>query len=247
MHLAGDPRPQPRREEGGAITAAGLAPRRGDAPAFEAAPRGPSPDAGGGRPTSGGHAGPPPAGLAAVPWRGVLAASGAGLALALWLVPLAAWMGVFEAHMLRHALLVAVVPAAIAPVLPARGAPPLALGAVLEAAAAWGWHMPGPHLAAILSPVWRVAEQGSFLLAGLLVWWGALAARPLAGTGALLLTSIHMTMLGAAITLAPRVLYPYSDLASQQAGAILMLAVVTPAYLLGGLAIARRALREDPA
>lgn len=172
---------------------------------------------------------------------------GAGLALALWTLPLAAWLGAFEAHMLRHAALVAVAPALIAPLLPARGAPPLALAAVLEFAAAWGWHLPGPHLAATLSPLWRAVEQGSFLLAGLLVWWGALAARPLAGAGALLLTSIHMTMLGAAITLAPRALYPYCDLASQQSGGVLMLAVATPAYLLGGLALARRSLAEAPA
>ena len=72
-----------------------------------------------------------------------------------------------------------------------------------------------------------------------------MAARPLAGTGGLLVTSIHMTMLGAAITLAPRVLYPYCDLPAQGRGAILMLAVVTPAYLIGGVLLARRALMDE--
>ena len=170
---------------------------------------------------------------------------GAAGALAVWALPLAAWIGAFEAHMLRHALLVAVVPPLLVPILPSRLAPPVLPAALLDFAVAWGWHLPGAHLAAALSPIWRALEQGSFLFAGLAVWWSAAAARPLAGTGGLLVTSIHMTMLGAAITLAPRVLYPYCDLVAQQRGAILMLAVVTPAYLLGGLALARRALATD--
>ena len=170
---------------------------------------------------------------------------GGALVLALWTLPLAAWLGAFEAHMLRHALLVAVVPPLLVPILPARLAPPVLPAALLDFAVAWGWHLPGAHLAAVLSPGWRVLEQGSFLLAGLAVWWGAMAARPLAGTGGLLVTSIHMTMLGAAITLAPRVLYPYCDLPAQGRGAILMLAVVTPAYLIGGVALARRALMDE--
>jgi putative membrane protein len=172
---------------------------------------------------------------------------GAGLAVALWTLPLADWIGGFQAHMARHALLVAVVPPLLVPLLPARGAPPVLPAAAAEFVVAWGWHLPAAHMAAWMSPLWRIAEQGSFLLAGLAVWWGAAAARPLAGAGGLLLTSIHMTMLGAAITLAPRVLYPYCDIEAQQTGAILMLAIATPAYLIGGLAFARRALIERPA
>lgn len=171
-------------------------------------------------------------------------ALGAGLAVALWTLPVGDWIGGFEAHMLRHAALVSVVPALIAPALTARLAPPVAVGAGLEAVAAWGWHLPGAHMAALLSPMHGLAEQASFLVAGLAVWWGAFAARPLAGTGALLLTLVHMTMLGAAILLAPRVLYPYCDLDAQARGAMLMLAVVVPTYLAGGLVLARRALDD---
>ena len=69
-------------------------------------------------------------------------------------------------------------------------------------------------------------------------------ARPLAGTATPRSPSIHVTMLRAAITLAPRVLYPHGDLGSQRRGAIPMPAVVTPADLLGGRALARRGLRE---
>ena len=168
------------------------------------------------------------------------AAAGALLALSLWTLPLADWLGAFPAHMLRHAALVAVVPALMAPALPPLRLPLLPV-AMLEALAAWGWHLPAAHTAALLPPALRVAEQGSFLLAGILVWWGALSS-PLAGAGALLLTSFHMTMLGALITLAPRPLYPYCDLAAQQAGGVLMLAVATPTYLIGGLILVRRGL-----
>ena len=180
--------------------------------------------------------------------RHIAATLGAGLAVALWTLPLGDQIGGFPAHMLRHALLVAVVPALLAPALPARRAPPPMLAAGVEFAAAWGWHLPGAHMAALLSPALGAAEQASFLLGGLGIWWAARAASPLGGAAALLLTSIHMTMLGAAILLAPRVLYPYCDLGAQATGAMLMLAVVTPAYLLGGLALARRALTgEAPA
>ena len=172
--------------------------------------------------------------------RTLSATFGAALALALWALPLTDWLGAFQAHMLRHAMLVAVVPALLALALPPARLPLLPV-ALLEAAAAWGWHLPEAHTAAYLSPALRAAEQGSFLVAGTLVWWGALS-RPLAGAGALLVTSVHMTMLGALVTMVPRPLYPYCDLPAQQAGGVLMLAVATPAYLLGGLILSRRAL-----
>ena len=173
------------------------------------------------------------------------AALGAGLALAAWALPLIDWLGGFEASMARHALLVAVVPALIAPALPARGAPPPLLAAGVEFAVAWGWHLPSAHMAAMTSPALAVAQQASFLLAGLGLWWSACVAQPLGGTAALLLTSVHMTMLGAAILLSPRVLYPPNDVEAQAMGAMIMLAIVTPAYLLGGLILARRALTEE--
>lgn len=170
---------------------------------------------------------------------------GAALLAAIWLVPLAALLGLFPAHMLRHAVVVAVVPAFVAPQLPARGAPPVLLAAAVEFALAWGWHLPVPHLLTLVSPAWFALEQGTLLLGGLAVWWSACVARPLGGAAALLATSMHMTMLGALLLLAGRELYAYCDLASQQAGAMLMLAIVTPAYVAGGLLLARRALEEE--
>ena len=167
------------------------------------------------------------------------------LLAAVWLLPLAWWWGLFPAHMARHAAVVALVPAILAPLLPARGAPPVLLAAAAEFALAWGWHLPGPHLLTLASPLWLALEQGTLLAGGLAVWWSAWRARPLGGAAALLATSMHMTMLGALLLLAGRALYPYCDLASQQTGAILMLATVTPLYLGGGLLRARDALGPE--
>ena len=162
----------------------------------------------------------------------------------------------FPAHMIRHMALVAIVPPLIVaaiPRWPAAMASAVLVGAVVEFAVVWGWHLPALHAFARLSTAGFIAEQASFLAAGLLVWAGALAARsPLAGAGGLLLTSMHMTLLGALMILAPRDLYSAAcgrldDLGGQQLGGVLMLAIGTPAYLLGGLWLTGRALQPSEA
>ncbi len=178
--------------------------------------------------------------------------SAVALAAIFWTAPLARWLGAeFAAHMLRHMMLVAV----IAPLL-VIGAPRLSdrlaisplLAAAVEFAVVWAWHLPGAHGLAFLSGPGFVAEQGSFLLAGVLVWAGCLRApQPLAGAGGLLLTSMHMTLLGALLVLAPRDLYAEicgtaPDLTGQQIGGLLMLAIGTPIYLVAGLMLTARAL-----
>tara|TARA_R110002124_G_C8894626_1_gene509417 strand:- start:981 stop:1499 length:519 start_codon:yes stop_codon:yes gene_type:complete len=159
----------------------------------------------------------------------------------------------FPHHMLRHMGLVAVV----APLL-VLGFPRLAslfavsplAGTVVEFAVVWGWHIPYLYGFAKLHVLGLAAEQASFLLAGLLVWAGAFRAhQPLAGAGGLLLTSMHMTLLGALIILAPRDLYATSygrsaDLVAQQLGGLLMLGIGTPVYLIAGLALVRRVLEQ---
>ncbi|SIO00399.1 cytochrome c oxidase assembly protein [Vannielia litorea] len=178
--------------------------------------------------------------------------AGLGLLAALWLVPLGPWLGAdFPHHMLRHMGLVAVVTPLLVIGFPRLSAPfafsPLA-GAVAEFVVVWGWHLPGLHGLADAGGLALVAEQGSFLLAGLLVWAGALrGGSPLAGAGGLLLTSMHMTLLGALILLAPRDLYAEicgraPDLDAQQLGGLLMLGIGTPVYLVAGLALTARAL-----
>jgi putative membrane protein len=177
----------------------------------------------------------------------------AGLAVlaALWLVP---WdVAAFPAHMIRHMGLVAVAAPLLALGFP-RALAPLAVNplaaAVVEFVVVWAWHLPAAHAAARLSALGLVAEQGAFLLAGLMVWAGAFGARqPLAGAGGLLLTSMHMTLLGAILVLAPRDLYAElcgtpPDLTGQQLGGLLMLGIGTPVYLAGGLWLVRRALGQ---
>ncbi|MEC7760896.1 MAG: cytochrome c oxidase assembly protein [Pseudomonadota bacterium] len=179
---------------------------------------------------------------------------GLGLLTVLWGAPLADWLPAFPVHMLRHMGLVALA----APLL-VIGLPALAkrlailplLAAALEFVVVWGWHLPGAHGLGRTEALGFVAEQSSFLAVGVLVWAGCLhAGHPLAGAGGLLLTSMHMTLLGALLTLAPRDLYAdicgtAPDLAGQQAGGILMLAIGTPVYLVAGLALTARALAEE--
>ena len=181
------------------------------------------------------------------------AAGIAGLAVlaALWLVPLEAMAAAFPAHMLRHMGLVAVAAPLLALGFPqelrALAVSPLA-AAVVEFVVVWAWHLPASHAAARLSGAAFVIEQAMFLAAGLLVWAGAFGARqPLAGAGGLLLTSMHMTLLGAILVLAPRDLYAElcgaaPNLTGQQLGGLLMLGIGTPVYLAGGLWLVRRAL-----
>jgi putative membrane protein len=158
--------------------------------------------------------------------------------------------------MLRHMILVALAPPLLVLAWPAstRAAPPVLAAAAAEFVVVWAWHLPALHGLACRLPAGFAAEQALFLAAGWAVWAGALRqeAPPLAGAGGLLLTSMHMSMLGALLTLAPTDLYASAcghppDLADQQTGALLMLGIGTPVYLLGGLLLAARALaRHDP-
>ena len=78
---------------------------------------------------------------------------------------------------------------------------------------------------------------------------GGTNGLPLAGAGGLLLTSMHMTLLGALLVLAPRDIYAdicgtAPDLSGQQIGGMLMLAIGTPVYLIAGLWLTGQALQE---
>jgi putative membrane protein len=98
-----------------------------------------------------------------------------------------------------------------------------------------------------------VAEQSTFLLSGLLMWMSALGVeagrgglRAGAGVVALLLTSMHMTLLGALLGLAPRPLYAHGGamLDEQHLGGAIMLGVGGVSYLAGGLWLSMRLLRS---
>ena len=177
----------------------------------------------------------------------------AALLLGLALVPVgwaAAAAGGMTGHMAGHMVAVAVAAPALAWGLsgsrldPARRWPRAAspmVAMVVELAVVWGWHLPAPRALADGGGGWFVVEQASFLMAGLWLWSAVLGAgreRRAAGVGALLLTSMHMTLLGALIGLAPRTLYGHSHgLQDQQLGGVVMLMIGAGSYLLGGLAM----------
>ncbi len=162
-----------------------------------------------------------------------------------WIAPhLLPDMPEFVAHMTRHMTLVAV--AAPCLVVGAWGlfarlpAAPL-LASFAEFVLVWGWHVPGAHDLVHDAGTWLIVEQACFLAIGLFFWASVLdPGRALAGAGALLLTSMHMTLLGALITLSPRPLYlcAASDplgLDAQQLGGMIMLTIGPSVYLLAGL------------
>jgi putative membrane protein len=190
--------------------------------------------------------------------------SAAGLALLgfLWFGPLPEMArGSFSAHMVMHMGVVAVVSPLIAfgisRAIPAQVAalpPALAIAASLfEFAAVWTWHAPALHDAARMRTGFFVMEQASFLAAGVLVWTTAVGAKA-AGVCALLITSMHMVLLGALLLLAPRALYACAEVCSsaasltplgdQQLGGALMLVIGGSAYLAGGLALLSSVLRD---
>jgi putative membrane protein len=188
----------------------------------------------------------------------------------------AAWLGplpemarqAFWAHMTLHMAVVAVAAPLLSlgigggrldPVPRAPGLFAVIPASVLELGVVWAWHAPALHRLARHEAAAFVAEQGSFLLAGLLVWLSAFGGGP-RGTGArralgvvgLLLTSMHMTLLGALLALAPRPLYPHphptgglTPLEDQHLGGAIMLVAGGLSYLLGGLGLSMRLLRSE--
>lgn len=187
-----------------------------------------------------------------------MAARGAG-----WLIALAATLLAFAGlgmtgHMAAHVAAVAIAAPVVAVGLPRPRAMPAGAPlawAMAEFVVVWGWH--APALRAVADMHWAVAllEQAMFLALGIALWRAALA-QPAAGAAALLLTSMHMTLLGALIGLADRPLYammamhpaPGLDaLADQQLGGVVMLTIGGASYCLGGLWLLAAILREPRA
>lgn len=179
--------------------------------------------------------------------------AGLSLCALVWFVPLTGLgLGPFSAHMVRHMTLVALAAPLLALAFPrllaAFPVSPL-IASAFEFVVVWGWHLPALHDAARASIAIQAAEQAAFLAAGIMLWMSVLKpAGQLAGAGGLLLTSMHMTLLGAILILSPRLLYhpgTASMLADQQLGGMIMLAIGTPVYLIAGLILVSRVLRDD--
>lgn len=170
---------------------------------------------------------------------------------ALWVVP---WHhvvpGAFSAHMIMHMGVVAIAAPLLALGLaggrfdPVRRAPALFAPipiSIVELVVVWAWHAPALHHGARHSTALLWIEQASFLVAGLALWLAAFGGDPrerlprrAAGVVALLLTTMHMTLLGALLALSPRALYGH-DHGDQHLGGAIMLIAGAASYLAGGL------------
>lgn len=189
--------------------------------------------------------------------------------LSIWLGPLQQLLQrSFAAHMAVHMGTVAVA----APLLalgvaggvfdPVRRAPalfPAVPASIVELLVVWAWHAPALHQLARHSLAGLVLEQSTFLASGLWVWMSALGgdaqrggSRAGLGLLALLLTSMHMTLLGALLALPPRALYAHAHhagipgltgLEDQHLGGAIMLIVGGASYLAGGLWLSACLLR----
>ena len=190
-------------------------------------------------------------------WRPLSLMLGLATLGAVWLGPLPDMADrLFVGHMLMHVMVVAVAAPLLAIGLagsrfdysnriPFLFSPILA--SVIELFVVWAWHMPSLHHAARTLQWAQLLEQGSYLFVGLLVWLAAFGGvrqqRALAGIAGLLLTSMHMTLLGVLLAMSSRPLFEHtgsvlsgmSPLEDQQMGGVIMLAFGGSAYLIGGL------------
>jgi putative membrane protein len=131
---------------------------------------------------------------------------------------------------------------------------------LVELAVVWGWHLPAARALAAGGGWGLALEQASFIAAGMLLWGACLgsrdaaaSARRAAGVVAMLLTTMHMTLLGVLVALAPRPLFAdagftclgvtLEPLADQQLGGVVMLLIGAGGYLAGGLVLLGGLLR----
>lgn len=201
-------------------------------------------------------------------------AAGAALTILalLWLGPLLTTDAEsFTAHMIAHMGVVAVAAPLLAigvagtrfdPLRGHRFAPLAIIASLAELIVVWTWHAPTLRELARSSSLATAVEQASFLIVGLVLWLSCFGYDPAgqdrrnaAGVIGLLMTSIHMTLLGVLLALTTRPLYgtepvtclgyTLSAVTDQQLGGILMLLIGAAVYLAGGLALAARLLRDD--
>lgn len=175
----------------------------------------------------------------------------------------------FTGHMVGHMLLVAAAaPALAAAVADSQVDPAVRWPRLFSAVPAsfgelivvWAWHAPALHLLARHHRGMFAAEQLSFLAAGLWLWIALVGGRrdtrsdrSATAVLALLLTFGHMTLLGALLSLAPRLLYVHgpdadvvSGLADQQRGGSIMLIVSALVYVPAALWFSHRLLHLTP-
>lgn len=201
--------------------------------------------------------------------RAIIGLLGLAVLAATWLGPLPGLSEQsFSAHMLMHVLVIALAAPLIAIGLAATGfdiatrlpwlASPV-LASLIELVVVWAWHTPKLHHLARLHTELMIVEQLSYLAVGLLIWLSAFggpkhdSTRIAAGVAGLLLTSMHMTLLGVLLATADRALFAHatspwfglSVLQDQQVGGVIMLVFGGVAYLVGALYLLARLLKDE--
>lgn len=135
------------------------------------------------------------------------------------------------------------------------------LGAwLLHAAALWVWHVPRFFEAALADTGVHELQHASFFVTALLFWWSILGRRTSVRSHAVALLSLFTTMLhtgvlGALLTLSPRVWYPayvpsalalgFDPLHDQQLGGVLMWVPAGAAYIVAALTAGTHLLRPS--
>lgn len=201
--------------------------------------------------------------------RAVIGLIGLSVLAFCWLGPLPGLaIESFSAHMLMHVLVIALAAPLIAVGLGAVGfdigrrfgwlSSPV-FASLIELVVVWAWHTPRLHHLARMHHPLLAFEQFSYLLVGLLIWLTALGGptqdreRVGAGVAGLLLTSMHMTLLGVLLATAGRPLFAHtalpwfglSVLQDQQVGGVIMLVFGGVAYLAGALYLLTLLLKDE--
>lgn len=126
-----------------------------------------------------------------------------------------------------------------------------AVGWLLHAAALWIWHAPPLFRAALRDPLLHELQHATFLATALLFWSALMTARGAGRKGAaalyLFTMTIHTGALGALITFATAPWYTPAPLADQQLGGLIMWVPGSIVYVVIGLLLLLRWVREsDP-
>lgn len=118
---------------------------------------------------------------------------------------------------------------------------------VVHGVVLWGWHLPAAFDAALASGVLHALQHTSMLVSALFFWW---AMRAPGGPAMLCLfaTSVHGTLLGALLTVAPRPLYAYGGpeaLEDQQLAGLIMWVPAGMVYAGAALALCGQWIRRS--
>jgi putative membrane protein len=129
--------------------------------------------------------------------------------------------------------------------VPFRNAAPIG-ATVLYALTLWLWHVPAFYAAGVVVPGVQIAQHASLFVAALLFWWSVLRHAP-GGIGVLciVVTMIHMGLLGALLTFAGRPLYADFTMEDQQLGGLIMWVPAGCLVLLKGLWVFDRWLESQ--